>query len=132
MRYISYYLCLRLVWNQPILSNKRHGSENLCPLAGLRIDRKPPVHQVNPLLHTQQSQTSVCPRLFRIEPGTAIGHDKLNLILDPSQFHCELADAAVVYGVLKSFLCDPKRHREISFDIFLGTFLSMNSTLTSC
>ena len=83
-----------------ILRNKRNGGENRCSLPWLGIDRKTPAYQVNPLLHTQQSQSSINRRLFHIESDTCIVLDKLNLVFFTNQTDCELVHATVLYGIM--------------------------------
>jgi hypothetical protein len=96
MRY--FVRCLSLIRNPSILNNPRHGSENSCPLPGLRIDKKPPAYRMDPLLHTQQSPILL--RFFHVELSPGIVHQKLNLVLYTSQFNCELAHPAVLHGVM--------------------------------
>jgi hypothetical protein len=64
---------------------------------------------MDPLLHTQQSQSSILLRFFHVEPCTCIVHHRLNLVPYTGQFNCELEDVAVLYGVRKGFLCDSEK-----------------------
>src|SRR5277367_2841904 len=99
----------------------------------LRVDRKPSPDKLHSLLHAYETETFRFESAFTVKPSSRIVHGELNGIRGETQLDIEMPDAAVLHGVLQSFLRDSeeaernilgKRTRDViiiknDFDILL-------------
>ena len=81
---------------------------------------KTTMHQMHSFLHTHQSKASFSLRLFHIEPRTGICDDQSDLLGSSMQFQGELADAAVLHGVMERLLGNPEKAQGVTFGQLRG------------
>jgi len=73
-------------------------------LLGLRVDGKLPIHQLQPLPHTDNAEPVCFHCLFNVKTGSQITHCEVDLIRRVSQLYIELPHAAVLDRILQGFL----------------------------
>src|ERR1700733_4988879 len=75
-------LTRRILWRAFIFRNERHGSKDSCSLAGLRVDGKSSMDQIDSFLHAHQAQPAILLCFFHVKACACVADDELNLILD--------------------------------------------------
>ena len=73
---------------------------------GLRVNQKPPSHELHTLRHADETKPLRFARPFRVESGSRIAHGKLDGIRGATELHIEVPYAAMLNGILQSFLRD--------------------------
>ena len=82
------------------------------------------MQQMDPLLHTDQSQTAVSVRLFDIEAAPAVAYLKLYLVRCLSQSHLELGRSTIFHRIMQPFLGNPEKTQrdilgQMRWDVFV-------------
>ena len=76
---------------------------------GLRVNQKPPSHELHTLRHADEAKPLrfKCP--FRVESGSRIAYGEVNRVGGATELHIEVPDPAVLNGILQSFLRDAEK-----------------------
>src|SRR5712664_316803 len=83
---------------------ERHAGVDRRSTLGLRVDGKLPVHQLQPLRHTDEAKPAGFHCFLNVKTESRIAHGEVDHIRRVAQFYIEAPHAAVLNGILQGFL----------------------------